>query len=373
MPSPRQMALDATQLLDSLPEDRFDRITRLAARTLGTDIALISLIDRNRQWFKSNIGLNATETPRDQAFCDHAIRQPDDVMVVLDATDDARFVDNPLVTDGPNIAFYAGAPLVTSDGHALGTLCVIDPQPRDAFSDMDQQLLRDLAATVMTEIELAQEKQINADLALINDELRHRMGNTYAHISGLIGMMARTDGNKGQFVRRLREKITVLSQTQALLAANRYQSVGLQDLVQTALAPFGIASADTRIHVQAENDFEISPRSAFTLTLMLNELATNAMKHGALADTTGKVEFTWTLDPKPTLSWREIAARPQPIMVPATEEVQGERLGENGFGTKILKTIVPLDFQGEAVFDLTETGLVYSVSALPERLFAVPK
>ncbi len=139
----RQTALDQLRILDTPPEDRFDRLTRMAARLLDAPIALISLIDRDRQWFKSCVGLGVGETPRSISFCGHAIfdRQP---LVIEDALEDERFCDNPLVTGDPNIRFYVGTPLHSADGHALGTLCVIDRKPR-TLSEEDRQCLRDLA------------------------------------------------------------------------------------------------------------------------------------------------------------------------------------------------------------------------------------
>jgi PAS domain S-box-containing protein len=121
-------------ILDTPPEAMFDRITRVLTRQLDVPIALISLVDESRQWFKSSVGLDAPETPRELAFCAHAIMGKD-IMVVPDATADGRFAHNPLVTDTPNIRFYAGAPLTTKSGHNLGTLCVIDTTPRKLTDD----------------------------------------------------------------------------------------------------------------------------------------------------------------------------------------------------------------------------------------------
>ncbi len=151
----RQRALDSYCVVGTDPESRFDNITRLAAQFFGTTIALVSLIDHDRQWFKSQVGLDATETPRDLAFCAHAIHS-DDVLVVWDALQDPRFAGNPLVTAAPHIRFYAGAPLL-ADGHRLGTLCVIDTVPHPDFSPRDAETLAQLAKLVVDELELRRE------------------------------------------------------------------------------------------------------------------------------------------------------------------------------------------------------------------------
>lgn len=148
----RQADLDRYQVLDTLEEQAYDDLTRMAASVCGVPIALISLLDHDRQWFKSRIGLQASETPREFAFCEHAIRRPGDVMVVNDAAQDERFATNPLVTGDPNIRFYAGAPLVSASGQALGTLCVIDTQPRE-LDAKQLETLQFLARQVMARLE----------------------------------------------------------------------------------------------------------------------------------------------------------------------------------------------------------------------------
>ena len=126
----RQLALNRLQVLDTPEEQAYDDITRLAADVCGTPIALISLSDSHRQWFKSRMGLQAREMPRENSFCAHALQTPHSMMIVPDTSIDERFVNHPLVTGEPKIRFYAGAPLLTHDGHMLGALCVIDTVPR---------------------------------------------------------------------------------------------------------------------------------------------------------------------------------------------------------------------------------------------------
>ncbi len=155
--SQRLRALHELNLLDSEAEERFDRLTRLARQTFGVPIALVSLVDEQRQWFKSRQGLDACETGRDVSFCAHAILG-DDLFEVCDASQDPRFADNPLVTGGPQIRFYAGAPLITAEGHGIGTLCIIDTRPHQLSSD-ERRALRDLADLVMLEIEQADYRQ----------------------------------------------------------------------------------------------------------------------------------------------------------------------------------------------------------------------
>jgi GAF domain-containing protein len=149
----RLAALRSFHILDTPAEKTFDDLVRLASYICQTPVAMVSFVDRDRQWFKAKVGVEAQETARDLAFCAHAILTPEDLLIVPDATLDERFADNPLVTDAPRIRFYAGAPLVTEGGFALGTLCVVDHSPKELSPEQIKALtvLRNL---VIRELEL---------------------------------------------------------------------------------------------------------------------------------------------------------------------------------------------------------------------------
>ncbi len=155
----RLKSLHALRIMDTPAESRFDRITRMAKRYFDVEICLISLVDSQRQWFKSRQGLEACETSRQISFCGHAILD-DAVFIVNNALEDPHFADNPLVTDEPNIRFYAGYPIKDPNGFRIGTLCIIDSEPRDMCED-DVDTLRDLATMVEDEVRLS--SQVTTD------------------------------------------------------------------------------------------------------------------------------------------------------------------------------------------------------------------
>lgn len=148
----RLAALRELLILDTPPEERFDRVVRFLAEEFDIPMALVSLVDGDRQWFKASVGLAVCETPRETSFCGHAVAQPDGPLVVPDALADERFFDNPFVVEAPFVRFYAGMPLVLANGHAVGTLCMIDDRPR-TLDATDLAIIGSLRDLVVEELQ----------------------------------------------------------------------------------------------------------------------------------------------------------------------------------------------------------------------------
>lgn len=176
-------------VLDTVPEEVFDDLTDLAAHICEAPVAMISLVAEDRQWFKAKVGISLTETARDISFCAHAILN-DDLLVIPDATKDPRFRDNPLVTGPERIRFYAGAPLVTPDGHALGTLCVLDKKPRKLRAEQ-QNALRVLARHVVSQLELRRHARELAEAREDGRQLKSELARARAEIERLRRQLAR--------------------------------------------------------------------------------------------------------------------------------------------------------------------------------------
>lgn len=166
--SARVAALDRYAILDTEPEQSFDDLVLLASHVCKTPMAMLSLVDDHRQWFKSVVGVQVRETPRDVSICAHAIRQSQ-LFIVPDTLEDARFRQLPMVVEEPHIRFYAGQPLVNEDGYALGTLCVVDRQPRE-LDESQKQALESIGRLALKQMELRQNLQLLKDA--LNDRTR---------------------------------------------------------------------------------------------------------------------------------------------------------------------------------------------------------
>lgn len=201
----RLQALHNYRILDTRPEAAFDRLTRIAAAHYDAPIVLVSLVDESRQWFKSRLGLNVCETPREISFCTHAIRS-DEPLIINDASAHPAFANNPLVTGPPHIRFYAGSPLIADSGARLGTLCIIDHEPRPDFGRADAGVLDSLAALVVDEMELrlareraeAESRAKSDFIATMSHELRTPM----TSVLGYMELLAETslDERQREFV-----------------------------------------------------------------------------------------------------------------------------------------------------------------------------
>lgn len=211
----RLAALHAYGILDTPPEESFDALTRIAAYICKAPIAVINFVDRDRQWFKSEIGLGVRETPLDVSICAHAILQPG-LFVVPDTTQDARFADNPLVTGSPRLRFYAGALLESDQGHPLGTLCVLDYSPRTLTAEQGE-LLQALAGQVMLLLRLYRHNQQQAEMLSEIDAARREM--THLAATDVLTGLA----NRRAFTERLTKEIARLARrggTSSLIMAD---------------------------------------------------------------------------------------------------------------------------------------------------------
>lgn len=188
------------EILDTVPEEIFDDLTDLAARICGAPMAMISLVDEDRQWFKSKVGLTQNETAREISFCAHAILQRD-LFIVPDAAKDARFTDSPLVTAEPHVRFYAGAPLVTADGHALGTLCVMDKVPRELDANQ-QQALRVLARHVVSQLELRRRSRELADARKEGDGIKAELRRARTELAAARRQRSKREGQSAKAPRK---------------------------------------------------------------------------------------------------------------------------------------------------------------------------
>ena len=265
----RLAALQRYQILDSDPEQAFDDLTMLASHICGTPIALITLLDADRQWFKARVGVSAHETARSVSFCTHAIKQRE-MYVVPDATQDTLFRENPFVVGEPGIRFYAGAPLVTPDGHALGTLCVVDQVPRQLTAEQTEAL-EALRRQAQDQLEL------RLNLMQLKEALVER---------------ERADVQQLKLIGELRSTIDEVKKLSALVP---YCSACQFDMVIPA-DPAAIPTVtDGVLHLL--HDKKWPEDEIIKVELALQEALANAIRHGCKGDPTKYVQCCITFDP----------------------------------------------------------------------------
>ena len=343
----RLAALLQTELLDSPPEPGFDRVTRLATRLLAAPASIIALVDRDRQFFKSSVGLcepwaSLRETPLSHSFCQHVVTtaQP---LVVVDASEHPLVKDN-LAVPSLGVIAYLGVPLKLPSGEVIGALCAIDHVPRP-WNEEDIAQLTELSEIVMDEIALrtenARRRTIEQHQRVLVHELNHRVKNTLALVDSVIALSIRADTALTEFGEVLRGRIAALTRSHALALDRGREALGLDELVQAELAPLQC----DRVAVEGPA-MQLAPGIALYLSMGLHELITNAVKYGALSNDGGHVALSWTVDDgRLKLSWQESGG--PPVAPPA----------RNGFGSLLFERILGAALKGEVTRDFATDGV----------------
>jgi two-component sensor histidine kinase len=361
--SDRLAALRSYRILDTSPEPAFDDLVQLAARACQAPIALISLIDERRQWFKAEVGLGVRETALDRSICLTATLQPG-LTIVPDLTEDPRFARNPLVTGEPHLRFYAGAVLKTPEGVPLGALCVLDCMPRDLTEEQASTLTM-LARQVMSQLELRRaiaerderleaSQQIEQRQTLLVRELHHRVKNTLATVQALVGATGRSSGSFKEFYHSFSNRIVSLAKTHNLLTEDYWQTASLREIALTELKPFA-ESRQPRFMLIGPS-VELSADLAVPVGMALHELTANAVRYGALSIPAGYVQIRWSVGEREGarrlhLEWREFGG--PPVNTPR----------HRGFGSTLLQRVLPMQCHAEVEVQYDREGLQFQMNA----------
>lgn len=267
-------------ILDSPPDGAFDRITALAARRFGVPIAIVSIVDEDRIWFKSHHGLPVQQIDREPGLCASAI-MGDTPYLIEDARTDPRSLANPLVAGDFGLRFYAAVPLTTRDGHNLGTLCVIDKEPRPIKQEQVEDL-KDLASVVMDQLELRlSARQAVGKAELMSKEIDHRVMNSLQFVSGMLTMQSRSPevGDAAAHLEVAAHRVAAVAQVHRHFYADAAEEVACVDFLRRLCADLaGILNRQ----IVVDGDEEMVPAMSIqAIGLITNELITNAAKHGA--------------------------------------------------------------------------------------------
>ncbi|MDY6961117.1 MAG: HWE histidine kinase domain-containing protein [Pseudomonadota bacterium] len=347
-------ALYGTDLMDSGPEERFDRLTRLVAATLSVPVALVSLVDTKRQFFKSTYGLpepwsSDRETPLSHSFCRHVVESASP-LIIDDATSDPLVRNNLAIRD-LDVRAYLGIPLVTQDGHVLGSLCAIDATPR-RWTEKDQAILAEFAKLVEDQIALRERVEelarFDEQRALVQGELAHRIKNIFAVISSLLLVSSKTETDVSSFVRALTGRIQALSKANDFIidapSSKGGEAKGLNELFDALLSPF--KRNDEQVILSCI-PVSVGEKTAAGLALVIHELATNSAKYGALAAAEGRVVIKCTRgEDDLRIIWEEVGG--PPIVAPPEKK---------GFGSKLVARTVESQLMGTIVREYLPSGL----------------
>lgn len=276
----RMAAVRRYNILDTPPDGAFDRITALAARRFGVPIAIVSIVDEDRIWFKSHHGLPVEQIDREPGLCASAILG-NDPYLLADASIDPRSLANPLVAGDFGLRFYAGVPLTTSDGHNLGTLCVIDKEPRPIDEEQIEDL-KDLASVVMDQIEMQLSAQRAVGQAqLMAKEIDHRVMNSLQFVSGLLSMQSRSSGAgaDGDHLQLAANRVAAVAQVHRHFAQEVSDETSCIDFLRRLCGD--LSAILDRPVVVAGDEGNVPTTWIQPIGLLVNEFVTNAAKHGA--------------------------------------------------------------------------------------------
>lgn len=287
--SRRLSALRRFSVLDTDSERAFDDIVQLASKLCEVPVSLISLVDEDRQWFKAKVGLEIDQTPREQAICAHAILQ-DGIFEIPDTQTDTRSADNPLCIGEDGLRFYAGATLKSADGMPIGTLCVLDYQPRE-LTDLQREALEVLAKQVMTQLEL---RETIAREAILRKEIDHRVKNSLQSVSSFVSLERKAAGDEKaqQVLASVQQQIeTVALLHQQIGTGDGGDDIALDDYLGRVVALIA-RSAPRGVSLRSSfAPVSVSSKQAAAVAMIVNELAANAIKH-SFGDTSGTIAFS---------------------------------------------------------------------------------
>lgn len=351
--------------MDTLPDQRFDRLTRLTSRTLGVPVVLVSLVDNERQFFKSAIGLaepwnTCQQTLLSHSFCQYVVAK-DMPLVIPDARNDPLVADNLAIPD-LGVEAYLGIPLRSREGAVLGSLCAIDTSPRE-WNDADIADLTDFAFLVEEQIHAhsrIQQLEVSGEQRLlVSGELTHRIKNIFSVVLSLIRFAARDRSNLPEFVQDITARIEALARAHDYVVVASTpaedQQPTLAALLKVLLSAFN--SNAERVVIDSQPTV-IGEKAATAIALIIHELATNAVKHGALSVAGGLVHLTChAVDADMAIVWRE-SCGPQISGPPS----------QTGFGSKMTKLSATGQLRGTIAYEWAQSGLCVEIRVPIDQL-----